>query len=104
MERRQLSDEEDRWVGWVQTTPATAGGWHNHGDRDTYVFMTRGAIAVEFGPGGTQSITMSAGDFGFIPPRTVHREITGEGEPAEAFIVRIGTGPQNVNVDGPDPG
>jgi hypothetical protein len=32
----------------------------------------------------------------------VHRETTGPGEGATAFLVRLGTGPQNVNVDGPD--
>jgi hypothetical protein len=33
MDRRQLVDEGDRWIGWVQTTPDLAGGWHHHGDR-----------------------------------------------------------------------
>jgi uncharacterized RmlC-like cupin family protein len=103
MDRRQLLDERDRWIGWVQTTPGVAGGWHYHGDRDTYVFMLRGSLRVEFGPGGSESITLRAGDFAFVPPRTVHREITGNDEPGEAFVVRIGAGPQNVNVDAPDP-
>jgi uncharacterized RmlC-like cupin family protein len=43
-----------------------------------------------------------AGDFIFNPARVVHREITAPEEPAEFFVVRVGTGPQNVNVDGPD--
>jgi hypothetical protein len=38
----------------------------------------------------------------FNPARMVHRETTGD-EPAEVFLVRVGTGPQTVNVDGPDP-
>ena len=104
MDRRQLVDEGDRWIGWVQTTPGMSGGWHYHGDRDTYIFMVSGALTVDFGPGGRDSVTMSAGDFGFVPPRTVHRETTATGEGAEAFVVRIGSGPQNVNVDNPDPG
>jgi hypothetical protein len=28
MDRRQLLDEADRWIGWVGTTPGMAGGWH----------------------------------------------------------------------------
>ena len=32
----------------------------------------------------------------------VHRETTTPEGPAEAFLVRVGSGPQNVNVDGPD--
>ena len=35
MDRRQLVDVGDRWVGWVRTTPGMAGGWHHQGDRDT---------------------------------------------------------------------
>jgi uncharacterized RmlC-like cupin family protein len=103
MNRRQLLDEANRWIGWVQTTAGLAGGWHHHGDRDTYVFMTRGSLVVEFGPGGSDSVTMSAGDLGFVPPRMIHREITTDDGPAEAFVIRLGTGPQNVNVDAPDP-
>ena len=103
MDRRQLVDQGDRWIGWVKTTPGIAGGWHYHGDRDTYIFMTSGSLTIGFGPGGGESITMAAGDFG-VPPRTVHRETTAAGEEAEAFVIRIRSGPQNVNVDGPDPG
>lgn len=103
MDRRQLLDEQDRWIGWVRTVAGLAGGWHHHGDRDTYVFMTRGSLAVEFGPGGGERVTLSAGDMGFVPPQAVHREITSDDGPAEAFVIRLGTGPQNVNVDAPDP-
>ena len=103
MDRRQLIDELDRWIGWVSTTPGMAGGWHHHGDRETYVFMASGSVTVEFGPGGREQMTMSAGDCSYVPPRTVHREITGDDAPAEAYVVRLGTGPQNVNVDGPEP-
>jgi hypothetical protein len=39
-----------------------------------------------------------------VPAGVVHRETTGPERPGEAFVLRIGTGPQNVNVDGPEPG
>jgi mannose-6-phosphate isomerase-like protein (cupin superfamily) len=103
MDRRQLLDQDDRWAGWVRTDPGVAGGWHYHGDRDTYFFMIGGSLTVEFGPAGTQSVKAFAGDLGFVPAGVVHRETTGPEGPAEAFLLRIGTGPQNVNVDGPDP-
>jgi hypothetical protein len=45
---------------------------------------------------------MAAGEMGYVPPRTVHREVTLPGEAAEAFAIRLGGGPQTVNVDGPD--
>jgi len=103
MERRRLLEHEDRWIGWVRTEPGVASGWHHHGDRDTYVFLISGSIEIEYGPGGRERITPSAGDVGYIPLRTVHREITGTDGPGEAFVIRIGAGPQNVNVEGPDP-
>jgi uncharacterized RmlC-like cupin family protein len=85
------------------TVAGAAGGWHVHGDRHAYVFWLRVSLAIEFGPGGSERITLEEGDVGFVPPQTVHREITGDGGPAEAFVIRIGSGPQNVNVDGPVP-
>ena len=59
-------------------------------------------MTIEYGPAGRQQATAAAGDFIFNPARMVHREITGPDEPAEFFVVRVGPGPQNVNVDGPD--
>jgi uncharacterized RmlC-like cupin family protein len=103
MDRRQLLEHEDRWLGWVRTDAGVAGGWHHHGDRDSYIYMLRGSITIEYGPGGREAVTVEAGDLIFNPPRMVHREITAPGELAELFVVRVGMGPQNFNVDGPDP-
>ncbi|MES2208893.1 MAG: cupin domain-containing protein [Chloroflexota bacterium] len=103
MDRRQLLDHEDRWVGWVRTAAGLAGGWHHHGARDSYIYVLRGQVTIDYGPGGRGQMTAVAGDFIFNPARVVHREITAADEPAEMFVVRVGTGPQNVNVDGPDP-
>jgi uncharacterized RmlC-like cupin family protein len=102
MDRRQLLDQEDHWVGWVQTEAGLAGGWHHHGERDSYIYVLRGAVTIEYGPGGREQLHAAAGDFIFNPARMVHREISGPHEPAEFFVVRVGTGPQNVNVDGPE--
>ena len=103
MDRRQLLDHEDRWVGWVRTDAGLAGGWHHHGARDSYIYVLRGRVTIEYGLGGREQVTAVAGDFIFNPAQVVHREITAPDEPAEMFVVRVGTGPQNINVDGPDP-
>jgi mannose-6-phosphate isomerase-like protein (cupin superfamily) len=103
MDRRQLLDDEDRWVGWVLTAAGMAGGWHHHGERDSYIFVLRGTVTVEYGPGGRERVIARPGDFVFNPGGMVHREITGPEEPAELFVVRVGTGPQTVNTDGPEP-
>jgi uncharacterized RmlC-like cupin family protein len=103
MDRRELLDDGERWVGWVETAPGIAGGWHHHGDRDSYIYVLRGRVTIEYGSGGRSALTAVAGDFIFNPARMVHREVTAPGEPAEVFLVRVGPGPLNVNVDGPDP-
>ena len=102
MDRRQLLEHDDRWFGWVETDAGIAGGWHHHADRDSYVYVLRGAVTIEYGAGGTKRLTGHAGDLIFNPARLIHREITGGDEPAQLFVVRIGPGPLNVNVDGPE--
>ena len=103
MERRQIMDEGGAWVGWVRADAGLAGGWHHHGDRDSYIYVLSGGVTIESGPGGRDEVKAMAGDFIFTPARMIHREITASDEPAEFFVVRVGTGPQNVNVAGPDP-
>jgi uncharacterized RmlC-like cupin family protein len=103
MERREIMDEGGAWVGWVRAEAGLAGGWHHHGDRDSYIYVLSGGVSIGFGPGGRDEVKAMAGDFIFTPARMVHREITGSDEPAEFFVVRVGAGPQNVNVAGPDP-
>ena len=102
MDRRQLVDREGSWVGWVRTDAGLAGGWHHHGDRETYAYLLRGTLTIDFGPGGREQLTAGADDFIFIPAGMVHRESTTPDEAAEVFVVRVGTGPQTFNVDGPD--
>ena len=103
MDRRELLSRDGVWVGWLRTEPALAGGWHHHGDRDSYIFVVRGTIAIEFGPDGRERVEASAGEFVFSPAGMIHREITDAADHAEAFVVRVGSGPLNVNVDGPQP-
>jgi mannose-6-phosphate isomerase-like protein (cupin superfamily) len=103
MERRQIMEEGNTWVGWARTEARLAGGWHHHGDRDTYVYVVRGDLTIDYGPRGREQVQATAGDMIFNPARMVHRETTGDA-PAEVFLVRVGTGPHTVNVDGPDSG
>jgi len=103
MDRRALLDDGDRWLGWVRTDPGVVGGWHHHGERDSYVYVLSGSVTIEYGRNGGLRLTGAAGDLIFNPAHLVHREITGPEQPAEALVVRVGTGPLNVNVEGPDP-
>ena len=103
MDRRQLLDDGDRWIGWVQTDAGVAGGWHHHGARDSFVYVISGSVDVEFGPGGRECVTAGPGDVVVNPRDVIHREVTGPEGPAELFVVRVGPGPLTVNVEGPDP-
>jgi uncharacterized RmlC-like cupin family protein len=51
-------------------------------------------VTIQYGPTGREQATAAAGNFIFCPARMVHREITAPDEPAEFFVVRVGTGPQ----------
>jgi uncharacterized RmlC-like cupin family protein len=104
MERRELLDHADRWVGWVRTEAGLAGGWHHHGERDSYIYVIRGTVTIDHGPAGRERLLARAGDFIFVPRRLVHRETTSSDEPAEFFVVRVGMGPQSVYVEGPEAG
>lgn len=103
MQRFEAFVGEDRWIGYTKTEPGRRSGWHHHGEMDTYVFVVRGAIELESGPGGRTIVGARAGEFAHIPARTVHREGTPGDEPGAAVVVRIGRGQPVFAVDGPEP-
>jgi uncharacterized RmlC-like cupin family protein len=103
MDRRELFHRDDCSVAWVRTDAGLAGGWHHHGAYDSHIYVLRGTVTIEYGPGGRDAVTAGSGDYIFNPAGMVHREVTAPGDPAELFVVRVGRGPQTVNLDGPDP-
>lgn len=100
MERRTMFEEAGSWAGWIRTDAGVAGGWHHHGGHDSYIFILRGSLSIDYGPAGGSSIRASAGDFVFNPAHVVHRETTSPEGEVEAFVVRVGDGPLVVNVEG----
>ena len=103
MDRRLLVEHGDRWVGWVRVEPGVASGWHHHAERDTYIFVVAGTMRIEFGPGGSEAVEGSSGDMIVVAKGAIHREVVTSDVPADGFIVRIGPGPQVVNVEAPEP-
>jgi uncharacterized RmlC-like cupin family protein len=104
-DRRQFIDRDGRWVGWagwIQNEAGDVSGWHHHAANDTHVYVIRGSVTIDFGPGGAESIVAGAGDFFIIPSQTIHRETTSQESDLEAFVVRVGGDPEHVNVDGPE--
>jgi mannose-6-phosphate isomerase-like protein (cupin superfamily) len=104
MELRHRYDPDGRWVGWsgwIRNEAADVGGWHHHADNDTFVYVIRGSVTIESGPGGADRIEARAGDFFIVPARAIHREITGDAD-LEAFVLRVGGEPEYIAVDGPE--
>jgi uncharacterized RmlC-like cupin family protein len=105
MERHLFYDRGGRWVGWagwIQNGAGDMSGWHHHAANETYVYVIRGSLTIDFGPGGAESVVAHASDFIFIPPQTIHRETTSQDADVEAFVLRVGSEPEHVDVDGPE--
>ena len=105
-ERRHFHDLDGRWVGWagwIQNEAGDVSGWHHHAVNETHVYVIRGSVTVEFGPGGRDRIVAGAGDFFIVPSSTVHRELTSADSDLEAFVIRVGGEPEEVAADGPEP-
>ena len=101
-ERRQQFEREGRWADWIRNDAGDVSGWHHHAANDTYVYVSRGSVTIEFGLSGAESVVARAGDFFIVPSQTIHRETTGHDADLEAFVVRVGGEPEHVNVDGPE--
>jgi uncharacterized RmlC-like cupin family protein len=97
MARSQAFTSEDAWAGKVVIAAGTASGWHHHGEHRSYIYLLRGVARFE-NTDGVQ-LQASPGDFVFVPPGEVHREINPGDEESEAVLFRIGSGPVVVNVE-----
>lgn len=101
-ERLAQWEREGRWAAWIRNEAGDAGGWHHHAANDTYVYVSRGTLTMEFGPGGAETVIARGGDFIVVPAHTIHRETTGPNEDLDAFVIRIGGEPERVDVEGPN--
>ena len=99
---RETAFDNGVWAGVVRTAPGKPSGWHHHGQYDTYFYMMAGEIRMEFGPGGANEIVAEPGDFVHVPGNVVHREVNPSHEEGAVILIRVGSGPPVVNVDGPD--
>jgi uncharacterized RmlC-like cupin family protein len=90
------------WAGRARTDPRMVSGWHHHGEHESVLYIVSGALRMEFGPGGSQVLDASPGDFVRVPKGTVHRESNPSDDPADIIVVRFGEGESLVNTDGPE--
>jgi uncharacterized RmlC-like cupin family protein len=103
MVREEAITVDGLWAGLTKTDAGMTSAWHHHGDYDTSIYVSSGSLRMESGPGGASVIDAQAGDFLFVPKGSIHRE----GNPGDAVshlvVVRAGTGPPVINVEGPAP-
>ncbi len=102
IQRQELIASSNNWVGVAYTKAGLASAWHHHSENDTYGYVISGRIRFEFGPGGEESVEVGPGEVFHVPSKIVHREVTGDAEPAAIFLVRSGTGSPVVNVEEPE--
>ncbi len=77
-------------------------GWHHHGDFESVIFVTTGALVMEFGSGGRETLEARPGDFLYVAPGAIHRESNPTAEESHIVVVRSGSGTPVFNVDGPE--
>jgi uncharacterized RmlC-like cupin family protein len=99
--REEAFTTDGAWVGVVTTEPGEMSAWHHHGDHDTYAYVVSGLKRIEYGPGGTRSVTAGPDDFLHLPKGLLHREGNPSGEVSRSIAFRVGTGPATINVEGP---
>lgn len=103
MDRQQAFATDGTWSGSVRTEPGMVSGWHHHGEYETVIYVLTGALKMEFGPNGSNTLEARPGDFVYVPKGTVHREGNPSAEPADLIVVRAGVGESTVNLEGPAP-
>lgn len=101
---REIAIEgEDAVVIHSTTEGGVQSAWHHHGEHNTYGYLISGTLRFEYGPGGKQSVDINPGEYFYIPAGVIHRDVNPDkifGQ--EAIIVRTGSGPTVINVDGPE--
>jgi len=101
MVREQAIASGGLWAGVAHTEPGMTTAWHHHGAHETSIYIASGSLRMESGPGGAEVIDAAIGDFLYVAPGAVHRESNPGGEASLIVVVRAGTGPTTVNVEGP---
>lgn len=86
---------QSRVAGGVTTN------WHHNGGRHVYGYVTQGRAKLEYGPDGQDSVDLNAGDFIYVPPRTIRRVVNPTEEVWEIVVSFVGSGPPAVTVDDP---
>lgn len=84
-------------MGFVRMGPGAKSEPHHHGTSESGIYIIHGSLRIRYGPGLEHSANAMAGDFLYVPPRTVHQEINlSSDEPVDQIVAR--DSPENVVV------
>jgi len=101
MTRERAFELDGLWAGLVRTASGATSGWLHHGDFETSIYVARGSLRMESGPGGADVLEAQEGDFLHVPKGAIHREGNPGDVESQIIVVRAGHGVPTVNVDGP---
>jgi len=102
MIREEAVATEAMWAGLVRTAPGVVSGWHHHGDYESVIYVNTGALVMEFGPGGRETLEARQGDFLYVAPGAIHRESNPTADESHIIVVRSGSGEAVINLDSPE--
>ena len=104
MARQQAVATDGTWAGFVRTEAGMVSGWHHHGEYETVIYVLSGALKMEFGPNGSNTVEAGPGDFVYVPKGAVHRESNPYTVPADIIVVRAGSEEPHVADEYERPG
>ena len=67
MDRQEAFATDRMWSGFARTEVGMVSGWHHHGEYETTIYVLRGALRMEFGPDGLNTVEAGPGDFVYVP-------------------------------------
>jgi uncharacterized RmlC-like cupin family protein len=56
MTREEAVATDGMWAGFVRTAPGMVSGWHHHAAYETAIYVISGALRMEFGPHGAETL------------------------------------------------
>jgi uncharacterized RmlC-like cupin family protein len=88
------------WMGFVTMKPGAQSGAHHHGHCESAIYIISGRARFLWGQRLEHLSEAGPGDFIFVPPHLIHREINpSESEPVEMIVARDSAEGIVVNVD-----
>jgi len=101
MIREEAVSTDRMWAGLVRTAAGMVSGWHHHGDCQSTIYVVSGALRMEFGLDGRESLEAEPGDFLYVAQGAIHRESNPTDHESQIVVVRSGSGEAVINTDGP---